>query len=231
MATVAACPASPVLLWWEHQGVRLRRWIRSFIVPCLLFVAFGSLSSFAQSTPTASRGLAPSAFAGFTGTYTGLQSSRNLAFTAGVDVGFHPFFGWLPAVEFRGTYPVDSGRVVGEKEALGGLRLQKRFNRVRPYADILFGRGQLNYQNGGFIVPAQNFRYVQSTSNVLSAGVGVELDVTEHFAVLLDGQFQHWDIPFSTGSNPASPGSLYSKAGTVGVVYRFGWLQHGHPAP
>jgi len=209
----------------------LKRWILCLIVPCLFFAIFGSADSHAQATPTASRAFEPSAFAGFTGAYTGLESSRNLGFTAGFDLGFHPFFGLLPAFEARGTYPMANGEVVGEEEALGGLRVQKRYNRVRPYIDILFGRGQLNYQNGGFIVPAQNFRYVQSTSNVISPGIGVELDVTEHFALLLDGQFQHWDIPFSTGSNPAVPGSLYSKDGTIGVVYRFGWLRHGHPGP
>lgn len=205
------------------------------ILHCALVCIFASLASavntFAQSAPTASRGVIPSVFGGFSGTFTGLESSRNLAFTAGIDVGFHPFFGLLPAVEVRGTYPIASGQIVGEESALGGLRVQKRFNRIRPYADILFGRGQLNYQNGGFIVPSQDFRYVQSTSNVWSPGIGAEFDLSPHFAALLDGQFQHWNIPFSTGANPSSPGSLYSKTGTIGVVYRFGWLQHGHPAP
>ena len=114
---------------------------------------------------------------------------------------------------------------------MGGLRVQKRYSRFRPYADILFGRGQLNYQNGGFIVPAQSFRYIQSTSNVLSPGVGFEADVTEHFAVLFDGQLQHWDIPFTPISSSIAQSSIYTKTGTFGVVYRFGWLLHGHPAP
>lgn len=206
------------------------RWNLAFILVCALALCLPGVIS-AQSTPTASRALEPSAFAGLTGTYTGLESSRNLSFTAGVDVGFHPFFGLLPSVEVRGTLPLDSGQLVGEKSALAGLRIQKRFNRLRPYFDILAGRGELDYQNGGFIVPAQNYRYIQTTSTVISPGLGVELDLTEHFAALVDGQFQHWDIPFSTGPNPATPGSLYSKVGTIGLVYRLGWLQHGHPAP
>lgn len=208
----------------------MKHWISSLTLVCAVFV-FASSVSLAQSAPTASRMFEPSAFVGLTGTYTGLESSRNLGVTAGVDIGFHPLFGLLPSIEARGTFPLASGTIVGERDALFGLRVQKRYNRVRPYADILFGRGELKYQSGGFIVPAQNFLYIESTSNVISPGVGVELDLTPHFAAVIDGQLEHWNIPFSTGTNPASPGSLYSKAGTIGVVYRFSWLLHGHPAP
>jgi hypothetical protein len=209
----------------------LNRWISRFRFACTLALLAIASSAVAQSAPTASRGYELSAFAGATGTYTGLQGSRNAAITAGVDLGFHPFFGLLPAIEIRGSYPVDSGAIVGQEDVMGGLRVQKRYNRIRPYVDILFGRGQLNYQNGGYVVVAQDFRYLQSTSNVISPGLGFEVDATEHFALLLDGQYQHWDLPFGTGANPAIPGSVYAKAGTIGVVYRFGWLQHGHPAP
>lgn len=204
-----------------------------------LAVAFGCCAiralvpamAVAQSSSTASRALAPSVFFGVSGVYTGLQTARNASITAGVDIGFRHYFGLSPAIEFRGTYPIDSGQVAGEESVEAGLRVGKRYERVRPYADLLFGRGQLNYQDGGYIVPSQSFRYLQSTTNVLSPGIGAELDVTERYAVLLDGQFQHWNLPFSTGSAPSTPGSIYSKVLTVGVVYRFGWLEHGHPAP
>ena len=148
-----------------------------------------------------------------------------------MDRGFRPFFRLLPAIELRGTYPVDDGAIVGQESVLGGLRVQKRLDRIRPYANILFGRGQMNYQNGGFVVIAQDFKYIQSTTSIISQGVSVELDATEHFGVVLDGQYEHWGIPFSTGANPAKPGGIFAKVGTVGVVYRFGWLEHGHPAP
>lgn len=212
--------------------MRLNRPVVSLTV-CLLF-AFGFLFSGAlraQSLPTASRGFVPSAFAGITGTFTGLDGSRNLGLTAGVDVGFRPFFGLLPSIEGRGTYSVDNGSVVGEESAEGGLRVQKRFGPIRPYADFLFGRGELNYQNGGLAVPMQAFRYLQTTSNVISPGIGFEADVTEKFAVLFDGQFQIWNVPFDPSGKTSSGGHIYSFPGTIGVVYRFSWLQHGHPAP
>ena len=202
-----------------------------YFLLCGTVVILGTKLCCAQSTATASRSVDPSAFVGLSGAYTGLEGSRNVSLTVGLDLGFHPFRGFLPAFEVRGTYPFANGTVVGEESVEGGLRVSKRYTRVRPYADILFGRGQLNYQNGGFIVPAQNFRYIQSSTNVFSPGVGVEIDATEHLAVLLDGQLQHWNLPFNTGANPANSGGIYSKIGTIGVVYRFNWLEHGHAAP
>ncbi len=185
----------------------------------------------AQSMPTASRGVVPSAFLGITGTYTGLYGGRNLGITAGVDIGFKPFFGFMPSVEVRGTYPVDNGSIVGEEHLEGGIRMQKRYGRFRPYGDFLYGRGALNYQNGGLAVPMQAFRYVQTTGNVISPGVGVEVDVTQQLALLLDGQLQIWPVPFDRSGKTANSGHITSYPGTIGVVYRFNWLQHGHPAP
>lgn len=210
----------------------MKRPFASIVVPCCL--AIGSLlpgAAFAQSSPTASRALEPSVFLGVSGVYTGLEGARNAGITAGADIGFRRFFGFSPAIEVRGTYPIDSGQVAGEESLEGGLRVGKRYTHFRPYADILIGRGQLNYENGGFIVPAQNFRYIQSTTNVISPGIGVDVDITDRYGLLIDGQFQHWSLPFSTGSDPATPGGIFSKVLTIGVVYRFGWLEHGHPAP
>ncbi|MGI4829302.1 MAG: hypothetical protein ACRYFU_14070 [Janthinobacterium lividum] len=211
----------------------IRSTLATAVFTCSILAAtlFNSPHLQAQSTATASRAVEPSVFLGISGDYTGLNGSRNLGVTAGADFGFHPFFGFLPAIEVRGSYPVNSGVVVGEESVQGGLRVQKRFRVVRPYVDVLFGRGELKYQNGGYVVPAQNFSYLQSTSNVFSAGLGFEIDATEHFALLLDGQAQHWTVPFTPGSASTANSSIYSKAGTIGVVYRFGWLDHGHPAP
>ena len=219
-----------------RQGVRLRR--HRFTYALLLFFFFSSgltawlaTTARAQSLPTASRGFVPSAFAGITGTYTGLLGGRNLGVTAGLDLGFKPFFGLLPSIEVRGTYPVDNGSIAGEEHVEGGLRLQKRYGRLRPYADFLFGRGELNYQSGGIAVPMQAFRYLQTTSNVISPGLGVEVDASTHFAVLFDGQFQLWNVPFDPSGSTPNAGHLFSFPGTIGVVYRFNWLQHGHAAP
>ncbi len=213
--------------------MRINRRSHAASVVCLFFGWIALLSSplSAQSLPTASRGLVPSAFAGITGTYTGVNGSRNLGLTVGLDLGFRPFFGLLPSVEVRGTYPVNSGSVVGEEHAEGGLRVQKRIGPIRPYGDFLFGRGEMNYQNGGLAVPMQAFRYLQTTTNVISPGLGLEVDMTPHFALLLDGQYQIWGVPFDPSGQTSNPGHVHAEAGTLGAVYRFNWLQHGHPAP
>lgn len=209
--------------------MRLNRFASPLLACAVFSVAVSSAS--AQSVATASRGIVPSAFVGITGAYTGLEGGRNLGITAGLDVGFRPFHGFLPSIELRGTYPINSGSIVGEEHVEGGVRVQKRLGRLRPYVDFLYGRGELNYQNGGFPVPSQEFRYLQSTSNLASPGLGVEVDVTPRFAVLFDGQAQFWSVPFDPSGSSAGSGHIVSYPGTIGVVYRFGWLDHGHPAP
>ncbi len=209
--------------------MRLNRFA-SLLLTCTCF-CFAALPAIAQSIPTASRAVVPSAFLGITGAYTGLYSSRNLGITAGVDVGFKPFLGFMPSIEVRGTYPIDNGSVVGEEHVEGGIRFQKRFGRIRPYADFLYGRGELNYQHGGLAVPMQAFRYLQTTTNVISPGIGFEADLSPHVAVLFDGQVQRWHVPFDPSGLTANEGHITSVPGTLGVVYRFNWLQHGHPAP
>lgn len=210
----------------------LKRWsLLAAVVACALFGATGTTPCRAQSTPTASRSYEPSVFAGISGSYTGLSGGRNLGINAGADLGFRPFFGFLPSIEVRGTYPADSGTIVGQESVLGGLRVQKRYRNVRPYVDFLIGRGQMTYQSGGYIVLSQDFKYLQSTSTILSPGLGFETDITPHFALLLDGQLQHCNIPFTPDSSSTAASSIYAKAGMIGVVYRFSWLEHGHPAP
>lgn len=209
--------------------MRLIRFVPLLFAYAISFPVVSQLM--AQSIPTASRGIVPSAFVGITGTYTGLQGGRNLGITAGLDIGFRPVFGLLPSAEIRGTYPINNGSIVGEEHVEGGIRVGKRFGAIRPYVDFLYGRGELNYQNGGFAVPMQAFRYLQTTSNIASPGLGFEADLTPRFAVLFDGQAQIWNVPFDPSGATANSGHLLSKVGTIGVVYRFNWLDHGHPAP
>jgi hypothetical protein len=64
---------------------------------------------------------------------------------------------------------------------------------------------------------------VQTASTVISPGAGVNLFFSDHFAFKGDFQFQHYDSPVTTS------GSVYSKAFTIGLVYRLplGGLGHG----
>lgn len=179
-------------------------------------------SALAQvALPTASRSLELSAFAGLSGVYTGLAGGKNLSFTAGGDLGLLPYHGVRPSLEVRGTYPMDSGRIDSQKSILGGLKVDVLLNhRLHPYADILFGRGEINYHSGYLF---NNEVYLLTTTNVISPGLGFDYDLSDNLAVKVDGQFQHW------GYAPTPSGAIYSKVGTIGVVYRFNFgPRHKH---
>jgi hypothetical protein len=145
------------------------------------------------------------------------NGGRNLGITAGVDLRVWEFHGLLPSIEIRGTYPFAKGKVAGEENALVGLKVEHIFGRFHPYGDVLFGRDEIQYQAGGYVLPNQYFLYVQiqSFSNVLSFGGGVDVDFTHHFAAKLDAQLWHQGVPVTTS------GTLNSLAFTAGVIYRF----------
>ncbi len=176
-------------------------------------VAF-CLQAQGQAIPTASRRLQIAGFGGITGTYTGLNSGRTLGVTAGADFGFRPFFSLYPSVEVRGSYVIDKGQVDSQKAILGGLKVEKPYGRFHPYADFLFGRGQINYGQG-IATPDRNAYYVQSFSNVVSPGIGIDFQLNESLSLKADGQFQRFSTPVTES------GHLYSKPLTLGVEYRF----------
>jgi hypothetical protein len=166
--------------------------------------------------------LLPSVFAGTSGLYSGLGEGRNASVTAGVDLA-RLYHGLFIGAEIRGRLPILSGQVVGEKALLGGMRIKTTFHKVRPYADLLMGRGNLIYQQGGYAVPAQDARYLETYSSLISPGAGVEINLSGHLGFLVDGQLEHWRVPFQSGGANVGPSSMYSKVGTLAIVYRFGW--------
>ena len=186
-----------------------------------------------QNAPTAKQALQVSAFGGLTGAYTGIhpnlpvtdvfgvivgttpapEQGKNLAITAGIDMTVRPFFGVSPGIEVRGTYPVNSGAVAGERNLLGGLRLEKQFRFARVYGDLLVGRGEIVYNPPFLDVGAQLF-YLQNISNVISPGGGAEVDLSRHFALRGDIQYQRYAAPVPAGHVWATPV-------TAALVYRF----------
>ncbi len=176
-----------------------------------------------QATPAAVQPLHLSAFGAATGTYTGLDSGRNLSFTAGADLSFKPFYRFYPSAEVRGTIPIDDGAIDAEKNILGGVKIERPFrNRLHPYGDILFGRGKITYENGGYPNPSGTLIYLNSVSNVLSFGGGVDFDLNHYFAIKLDAQYQRYGTPVTPSGN------LWSTPLTAGVVYRFDFNRHFH---
>ncbi|HWB33266.1 MAG TPA: hypothetical protein VG714_08850 [Acidobacteriaceae bacterium] len=166
-----------------------------------------------QALPTATRTLQLSAFGAVAGVYTGLSGGKNFAVVAGVDLGLPPWRMMRPVIEVRGLYPTDHGVIDSQKSILAGLRTDFLLNhRLRPYGDFLLGRGQMNY-DGGYLFG--NAIYLQTTTPVYSPGGGFDYDLSQHLSVKVDAQVQHW------GFAPTPSGHIWSKVGTVGLVYRF----------
>lgn len=203
--------------------------IRLFLLP-LGAALLSGLGAGAQARPTADRTLHPSAFVLFSGTYTGLGASplspnpglggRNFTLTLGGDLGVLPFRRFDLAAEVRGSYPLNKGKVDSQKSILGGLRVSREpvgegfFSRVRPYANVLVGRGAMDYRGSGYPVPG--LLYTRTVSTVYDAGGGFEVDITQQFSLKGDAQFQRWSTPVTAS------GHVYASQGGVGLVYRYG---------
>lgn len=173
----------------------------------------------AQSVPTATQSLQLSAFAAATGVYTNLAGGKNLDITAGLDLTYLRFRRFRPAVEARGSYPVDSGHISSQKSFLVGPRVEYPIGRLHPYVDFLVGRGQIEYLNGGIIVGS--LEYLTTNTFVYSPGVGLDYTLTHHLAVKGDVQFEHWNTPV------VASGAIQPTAITVGGVYTFDF-NRGH---
>lgn len=201
------------------QRMRSFRWSGAVIAAIVVAAALAPRAALGQQ-PTATQPAQLSAFAGMTGDYTGLDGGKNLGFTAGVDLALPPVRRWIrPTVEVRGTYPVNGGHIDSQREILFGPRVDVWLgHRLHPYGDFLFGRGQMNYNKGFFF---ENQDYLLTTTWVESYGGGVDYDLTSSLAVKVDAQYQHW------GAAPVPGGSIYAKAGTLGIVYVFNFNRHG----
>ena len=173
---------------------------------------------YSQAVPTATQTSRLSVFGGATGVFTDVFGGHNAGITAGVDFSFRPFFGLSPSLELRGTYPIISGTIAGEKSVVGGIRLERQYGRLHPYVDALVGRGQIDYQRGGFI--SGRFKYISTTSTVYSPGAGVDLDLFDHWAAKADLQYQFWS------TYPLELKVLSPKVVTFGLIYRFDFNHH-----
>lgn len=188
----------------------------------LALAGAGAERASAQALPTATAGVQFSVFGGATGVFTGVGLGKNLSITAGADATIRPFFTLFPSLEVRGTYPVDSGHVGGERNVLVGLKLARHLGRLQPYGDILAGRGEIKF-SPPYPNPSDTIIYAQTASLVISPGAGVDYGLTEYLSFKGDFQFQRYEAPVTTS------GYVYSKAFTLGITYRlpFGGLGHG----
>jgi opacity protein-like surface antigen len=186
-----------------------------------LFAAVSALThaASAQTAPAGTQKLQLSAFAAATGTFTGLEGGKNLGITVGADLTFLNFRQFRPSFEARGTYPINKGHISSQKNFLLGPKVEYPLGKFHPYVDFLFGRGQIDYHDPGFIFG--NTLYINSDTFIYSPGVGADYNLTHNLAIKADVQFQHWDTPVTAS------GSIHPTALTLGVVYSFDF-NRGH---
>jgi hypothetical protein len=179
----------------------------------LAVICAGASVASAQAVPAGTQRLQVSAFGGLTGTFTGLEGGKNLGITAGADLTFLAFRQFRPSFEVRGTYPIDEGHISSQKNFLLGPKVEYPLGRLHPYADFFFGRGEIDYLNGGLIFG--DVRYITTNTFVYSPGVGLDYSLTHNLAFKVDAQFQHWNTP------AVASGVIHPTALTAGVVYNF----------
>jgi hypothetical protein len=192
----------------------------AFRIAVIAFALIACARIHAQAKPTATEATSLSVFAGATGLYTGLSSGRNISFTAGIDYRILTIYGLEPSIEVRGTYPIDDGSVDAQQNFLAGIRISKPYRRFHPYGDVLYGRGEINYEGRGYITPDNRYIFQQSFSNVLAGGGGIDIDLAPSFALKADAQLWHQNVPVTAS------GTLNSTAITLGVVYHFDFNHH-----
>jgi hypothetical protein len=196
----------PIINMMKQLTIRL-----NLILTAAIFLLAHTAS--AQAVPTAAQTLQLSAFGGVTGVFTGLEGGHNVSLSAGLDLVFLSLHGFHPAAEVRGIYPVDTGTISSQKSLLGGIRVDRQYGFVRPYVDFLAGRGEIDYQNGGFTIG--NLTYLSTSSPVYSPGAGVDLDLTHHWSFKGDYQFQTWSTPV------VPSGTIHPSVVTLAAVYHF----------
>ena len=176
-------------------------------------MAFPMAAHSQEALPTATQALQLSVFGGLGEAFTGLGGGKNFDVLAGGDLGLPPVRGIRPTVEVRGVYPAGHGLIDSQKSVLGGIKTEFLLNHhLRPYANFLFGRGQINYNRG---YQFGNQIYLLTTTNVYSFGGGFDYDLSESLSLRVDGQFQKW------GYAPTPSGNIYAKVANAAIVYHF----------
>jgi hypothetical protein len=197
----------------------MTRALRLILGPALALCLTASIQ--AQGTPVATRQVDFSAFAGVTGIYTGLSQGRNAAVTVGIDLNLPEIAHFRPALEVRATEPFDHGSVDAQRSLLAGLRVETRYGRLHPYVDFLAGGGQITFVHP-YVRYDSTILTTEGPSTVLSPGAGLRYDLTPHFSLIADAQFQRWNTAASLS------GHLFSKPLTLGLTYTFAPHQR-HP--
>ncbi|MGA1982370.1 MAG: hypothetical protein ABSG84_07850 [Acidobacteriaceae bacterium] len=166
---------------------------KSAVLLGILLAATGVAS--AQALLTGQRGAEITPFAQFTIVGPDWGPTNNFGYTAGIDyTHFIRSSIVQPSVEFR--YTRANGTTVNERSYAGGFKLQTTIHGIHPYATILAGHGNIDFN---YLLPNSN--YHGDNSFIYAFGGGAEFNVTPLWKLRVDLSSQQWN----TGSDTLSP--------------------------
>lgn len=163
----------------------------------------------AQALVAGERGVEIAPFAQYALLNPDWGQTNNFGYTAGLDYTRFIRSSFIqPSLEFR--YTRANGQTVNERSYTGGFKLQTTVHNIYPYATILVGHGNIdfNYPNGG---------YQGDNALIYAFGGGAEFNVTQCWKLRLDFSSQHWNL----GNYPLTPFTL-----GVGIAYRLPISNH-----
>ena len=183
---------------------RRAQFSRSFhllLVSVALFLPLPHLRAQDESTAKKSAEISP--FAGFLMWKPDLYTGTDYGGTVGVD--FTKFIRHSPIVpSFEARVTRADGPIINESSYLIGLKLQgEAKHRFHPYADVLWGRGTIHYNQHTF--------YPGDNTGLIDFGAGLDFDINKHWAAKVDYQWQHWQ--------PGSNQIFYPSGLLFGVTY------------
>lgn len=187
----------------------LNRFVLLF--PFALALPITSRPLAAQAAPASQRTGELSAFIAYSlvsPQWNGISDTNN-GVTFGIEYArFIRHLPVVPSIAIRAkTAP---GNTVGEHTLGGGIKFDRSFHAFRPYGDFLISAGNVTFTH-----PVVDYRpklYISDNSIVYSVGGGVDLDLTQSWAVRADYQYEWWSIGINQDFNP--------RALSIGVVYR-----------
>jgi opacity protein-like surface antigen len=158
----------------------------------------------AQALVTALRGTEIAPFAQYTLVNPDWGPAANkLGYTVGIDyTHFIRSSIVQPSLEFR--YTTANGATVNERSYAGGLKLQTTVHGIHPYATLLVGHGNIDFN---YFVSKN---YNGDNSLIYAFGGGAEFNVTPQWKLRFDLSSQQWN----TGSETLTPLTL-----GVGIAY------------
>ena len=159
-----------------------------FLLLALAGVLLSSPVARAQAVTSANRLYTVDTFAAFGKASTDFGPAGN-GFVVGGDITRH-LRRFSPSLEVR--YTRASNNAVTESTFGGGLKIEKPFRRLLPYATVLLGHGNIS------LPPVGNYSHDDST--VFGGGGGVDYHITHSFLLKVDAQYQHWNL----GTNAAT---------------------------